>query len=164
MAFASGICKCNLEVSSPGPIPLSSGIPRVPHIMSMFQPCLAFLSPQSQNLGTGRRVARENTHNPYKSDASGLECCILASYEFVSDFCCYSSHKSSSLRSRHLGEVALQPSVGGTFVVQLYTAAPTTSENEPVTIQKHLLWDRKAEGGFPGMLPLISPECHPCFL
>lgn len=36
-------------------------------------------------------------------------------------------------------------------MVHLYHANPTSIEDEPVTIQKHLLWDRKAEGGFPGM-------------
>ncbi|TVY21910.1 hypothetical protein LARI1_G000361 [Lachnellula arida] len=51
--------------------------------------------------------------------------------------------------STSLGEVALQPSTGGTFVVHLYHANPTSIEDEPVTMQKHLLWDRKAEGGFP---------------
>jgi predicted Rdx family selenoprotein len=56
--------------------------------------------------------------------------------------------------STSLGEVALQPSVGGTFVVNLYTAATVNAQDEPVAIQKHLLWDRKAEGGFPGTLPL----------
>jgi predicted Rdx family selenoprotein len=62
--------------------------------------------------------------------------------------------------STSLGEVALQPSVGGTFVVQLYTAAPAQSQEEPVTIERHLLWDRKAEGGFPGMCPPILPSYH----
>jgi predicted Rdx family selenoprotein len=73
--------------------------------------------------------------------------------------------------STSLGEVALQPSTGGVFAVHLYTAAPSST----ATIQKHLLWDRKAEGGFPGMyltLPylLISPPppffSHPtsCFV
>jgi len=81
-AYVSAILKSQVPV----PIPLSSGIPRVPHVMSMFQPWLAFLSPQSQNLRTGREGAREKTHSPYKSDTLGLECCILASYEFGSDF------------------------------------------------------------------------------
>ncbi|EPE36085.1 Thioredoxin-like protein [Glarea lozoyensis ATCC 20868] len=47
-----------------------------------------------------------------------------------------------------LGEVALQPSTGGTFVVNLYHAYPT-GDDEAAPLQKHLLWDRKAEGGFP---------------
>lgn len=54
--------------------------------------------------------------------------------------------------STSLGEVALQPSTGGTFIVNLYTAATTStsSEDGEVHVLKHLLWDRKAEGGFPG--------------
>lgn len=38
-----------------------------------------------------------------------------------------------------LGEVALQPSSGGNFFVTLYIEG-----------QSRLIWDRKAEGGFPG--------------
>lgn len=49
-----------------------------------------------------------------------------------------------------LGEVALQPSTGGTFIVNLYHAAPSVNAG-PVTAKQYLLWDRKAEGGFPGM-------------
>jgi len=49
-----------------------------------------------------------------------------------------------------LGEVALQPSTGGTFIVEIFYAASETSEDETVDaqVQKHVLWDRKAEGGF----------------
>lgn len=36
-------------------------------------------------------------------------------------------------------------------MVHLYHAYPTGVEDGPATMQKHLLWDRKAEGGFPGM-------------
>ncbi|KAH8658732.1 Rdx type Seleno protein, partial [Tricladium varicosporioides] len=48
----------------------------------------------------------------------------------------YFAQELLSTFSTSLGEVALQPSTGGTF-------------RAPATIQKHLLWDRKAEGGFP---------------
>lgn len=55
-----------------------------------------------------------------------------------------------------IGEVALQPSTGGVFIVSLYTAQdPTTTSDGPLEIQCHVLWNRKEEGGFPGML--ISP-------
>ncbi|KAG9243231.1 hypothetical protein BJ878DRAFT_424090, partial [Calycina marina] len=53
--------------------------------------------------------------------------------------------------STDLGEVALQPATGGIFKVHLYTTASSTTKNAPVKIQEHLLWDRKTEGGFPGM-------------
>jgi predicted Rdx family selenoprotein len=57
--------------------------------------------------------------------------------------------------STALGEVALQPSTGGIFTVHLYHAPPRSdsSSDEPL-VQKHLLWDRKAEGGFPGIFSL----------
>jgi len=48
-----------------------------------------------------------------------------------------------------LGEVALQPSTGGTFKIYLYDEDPAASADEPASIQEYLLWDRKAEGGFP---------------
>lgn len=61
----------------------------------------------------------------------------------------YFAQELLSTFSTSLGEVALQPSTGGTFVVHLYHANPSSSGDEPVTMQKHLLWDRKEEGGFP---------------
>jgi len=53
-----------------------------------------------------------------------------------------------------LGEVALQPATGGTFVVEIFytTAEPTPNDGNDgndVQVQHHVLWDRKAEGGFP---------------
>ncbi|RQM08130.1 hypothetical protein DH86_00000573, partial [Scytalidium sp. 3C] len=50
-----------------------------------------------------------------------------------------------------LGEVALQPSTGGTFIVTLYNGgeASTTHDGALMNVQSHLIWDRKAEGGFP---------------
>ncbi|KAB8297228.1 hypothetical protein EYC80_002599 [Monilinia laxa] len=57
-----------------------------------------------------------------------------------------------------IGEVALQPSTGGTFIVELFTEAnsksnPTSNVEGPVEnearVLKHTLWDRKSEGGFP---------------
>jgi len=50
-----------------------------------------------------------------------------------------------------LGEVALQPSTGGTFIVELYYSpqSPSASNDSSIQVQRHVLWDRKAEGGFP---------------
>lgn len=45
-----------------------------------------------------------------------------------------------------LGEVALQPATGGTFIVTVETQK---SENGP--IEETIIWDRKIEGGFPGV-------------
>ncbi|PQE03013.1 selT selW selH seleno domain-containing protein [Rutstroemia sp. NJR-2017a BVV2] len=64
--------------------------------------------------------------------------------------------------STDIGEVALQPSTGGTFVVTLYHAGKNDDnegvkdENGEVKIQTHVIWDRKVEGGFPGMFCFIS--------
>lgn len=46
--------------------------------------------------------------------------------------------------STALGEVALQPSTGGTFVVQIQTTAAQSGGGI-----SHRLWDRKVDGGFP---------------
>jgi predicted Rdx family selenoprotein len=52
--------------------------------------------------------------------------------------------------STSLSEVALQPSTGGVFVVEIFTASSiATGTDTPAAVQRHLLWDRKAEGGFP---------------
>jgi predicted Rdx family selenoprotein len=50
-----------------------------------------------------------------------------------------------------LGEVSLQPGTGGIFKVHLYDEEPGPTEEDEATIEEYLLWDRKAEGGFPGM-------------
>ena len=55
-----------------------------------------------------------------------------------------------------LGEVALQPATGGIFKVHLYTEELGASEDDEATVQEYLLWDRKAEGGFPGTALLLS--------
>ncbi len=49
--------------------------------------------------------------------------------------------------STSLGEVALRPSTGGVFIVEIVYEDITQSAG--ATIQRRLLWDRKAEGGFP---------------
>ncbi|KAL6712617.1 hypothetical protein ACN47E_000494 [Coniothyrium glycines] len=49
-----------------------------------------------------------------------------------------------------IGEIALIPATGGLFTVELtYIPASTTSNENNFEVQKVLLWDRKAEGGFP---------------
>jgi predicted Rdx family selenoprotein len=54
--------------------------------------------------------------------------------------------------STALGEVALQPSSGGTFIVEIYYSEPRAEDDKSlIQIQKHTLWDRKTDGGFPGM-------------
>jgi len=52
-----------------------------------------------------------------------------------------------------LGEVALQPSTGGTFIVEIFYSpsdpAASGSGEDEIIVQRHVLWDRKSEGGFP---------------
>ncbi|KAI9735308.1 MAG: hypothetical protein M1818_006502 [Claussenomyces sp. TS43310] len=52
-----------------------------------------------------------------------------------------------------LGEVALQPSTGGTFVVEIFYSpvdpVSSGSGEDEILVQRHVLWDRKVEGGFP---------------
>jgi predicted Rdx family selenoprotein len=47
-----------------------------------------------------------------------------------------------------LGEVALQPSTGGTFIVTIYHQAPGAAGGE-AAVSSTVLWDRKVDGGFP---------------
>ncbi|EFQ28561.1 selT/selW/selH selenoprotein domain-containing protein [Colletotrichum graminicola] len=56
----------------------------------------------------------------------------------------YFAQELLSTFSTSIGEVALQPSTGGTFVVTL-THLPAGAETASTTV----LWDRKIEGGFP---------------
>ena len=50
-----------------------------------------------------------------------------------------------------IGEVALIPATGGLFTVHLTYKPQGTegAEDEDVQVQEVLIWDRKAEGGFP---------------
>lgn len=48
-----------------------------------------------------------------------------------------------------IGEIALIPATGGIFTVYLTYAGNETGNSEQQTPQEVLLWDRKAEGGFP---------------
>lgn len=63
----------------------------------------------------------------------------------------YFAQELLSTFSTSLGEVALQPSTGGTFVVEIFFQDPSTaSSNSPSpAIQNRVLWDRKVDGGFP---------------
>ncbi|KAL3425581.1 hypothetical protein PVAG01_02372 [Phlyctema vagabunda] len=63
----------------------------------------------------------------------------------------YYAQELLSTFSTSIGEVALQPSSGGTFLVHLYHAAPNTNIESPTApvATKHLIWDRKAQSGFP---------------
>ncbi|KAK4507545.1 hypothetical protein PRZ48_001280 [Zasmidium cellare] len=48
-----------------------------------------------------------------------------------------------------IGEIALIPATGGLFTVYLAYQPPTANESEQVETKEVLVWDRKAEGGFP---------------
>jgi predicted Rdx family selenoprotein len=48
-----------------------------------------------------------------------------------------------------LGEVALQPSTGGAFIISLYSSGPPKEDG--INVYHNVIWDRKADGGFPGM-------------
>ncbi|KAI0460676.1 hypothetical protein F5B21DRAFT_452838 [Xylaria acuta] len=69
----------------------------------------------------------------------------------------YFAQELLSTFSTSLGEVALQPATGGIFVVEIYyadpaasTATATTTQADPSPmVQRRVLWDRRAEGGFP---------------
>ncbi|KAM7202316.1 Rdx family domain containing protein [Naviculisporaceae sp. PSN 640] len=62
----------------------------------------------------------------------------------------YFAQELLSTFSTAIGEVALQPSTGGVFVVEI-TASVPAEENAAGTdtIIRKVLWDRKVDGGFP---------------
>ncbi|QYS98994.1 hypothetical protein H0G86_006144 [Trichoderma simmonsii] len=65
----------------------------------------------------------------------------------------YFAQELLSTFSLSLGEVALQPSTGGTFIVTIHHLSPasssTSSSTSPASVQSITLWDRKTDGGFP---------------
>ncbi|KAI1807892.1 Rdx family-domain-containing protein [Daldinia bambusicola] len=69
----------------------------------------------------------------------------------------YFAQELLSTFSTSLGEVALQPSTGGTFVVEIFFQSPSTtttsssssSSSSSPSILNRVLWDRKTDGGFP---------------
>ncbi|KAI1378242.1 Rdx family-domain-containing protein [Hypoxylon crocopeplum] len=63
----------------------------------------------------------------------------------------YFAQELLSTFSTSLGEVALQPSTGGTFIVEIFFQTPSTTSSSPSspTVQQRVLWDRKVDGGFP---------------
>ncbi|KAH7272780.1 Rdx family-domain-containing protein [Fusarium solani] len=56
----------------------------------------------------------------------------------------YYAQELLSTFSTALGEVALQPSTGGTFIVSITHQAPDVE-----TASTKVLWDRREDGGFP---------------
>ncbi|RYP77997.1 hypothetical protein DL771_000856 [Monosporascus sp. 5C6A] len=67
----------------------------------------------------------------------------------------YFAQELLSTFSTSLGEVALQPSTGGTFVVELFFQEPSSPSSTapdpatPIQPRHRVLWDRKVDGGFP---------------
>lgn len=51
--------------------------------------------------------------------------------------------------SLSLGEVALQPSTGGIFIVTIYHPSTSLPSSEPPSVQSTVLWNRKIDEGFP---------------
>ena len=69
------------------------------------------------------------------------------------DLCLQFAQELLSTFSTSLGEVSLMPAVGGVFTVDITYALAQDQEVTNVqrpTFQTLRLWDRKAEGGFPG--------------
>ncbi|KAM0738647.1 hypothetical protein ACQRIT_006384 [Beauveria bassiana] len=63
----------------------------------------------------------------------------------------YYAQELLSTFSTSLGEVALQPSTGGTFIVTIHHASEldTTLLSGGEGTSRRVLWDRKVDGGFP---------------
>ncbi|KAK6841659.1 selT/selW/selH selenoprotein domain-containing protein [Apiospora arundinis] len=64
----------------------------------------------------------------------------------------YYAQELLSTFSTGLGEVALQPSTGGTFIVEILASVTPLLHHAPAaqpTQQRRVLWDRTVDGGFP---------------
>ncbi|EGX97136.1 selenoprotein domain protein [Cordyceps militaris CM01] len=64
----------------------------------------------------------------------------------------YYAQELLSTFSTGLGEVALQPSTGGTFVITIHhgeEAAAEAGTGSSGEVMRNVLWDRKVDGGFP---------------
>ncbi|KAK5664109.1 hypothetical protein OQA88_324 [Cercophora sp. LCS_1] len=61
----------------------------------------------------------------------------------------YFAQELLSTFSTSLGEVALQPSTGGVFLVAIHSNSPIEPGSSEIVAQYRVLWDRKADGGFP---------------
>lgn len=55
--------------------------------------------------------------------------------------------------STALGEVALVPVSGGVFVVTISRSAAETAGQVQEEVKEEVIWDRKRDGGFPGLFP-----------
>jgi predicted Rdx family selenoprotein len=73
----------------------------------------------------------------------GWEYCIVKKGKGLIDLSQYAQELLSTF-STGLGEVALQPSTGGTFIVSITHQAPGAE-----TASTKTLWDRREDGGFP---------------
>lgn len=58
--------------------------------------------------------------------------------------------------STALGEVALVPVSGGVFVVTISRSAAETAGQVQEEVKEEVIWDRKRDGGFPGLFPSLS--------
>ncbi|KAK2742007.1 selenoprotein domain-containing protein [Colletotrichum kahawae] len=86
-------------------------------------------------------VNASTTATPYPLPRVAIQFCTQCKWMLRA---AYFAQELLSTFSTSLGEVALQPSTGGTFTVTLTHQPPGAA-----TTSSTILWDRKTEGGFP---------------
>ncbi|KAF4875464.1 hypothetical protein CGCSCA1_v005319 [Colletotrichum siamense] len=86
-------------------------------------------------------VSSSTTATPYPLPRVAIQFCTQCKWMLRA---AYFAQELLSTFSTSLGEVALQPSTGGTFTVTLTHQPPGAA-----TTSSTILWDRKTEGGFP---------------
>ncbi|KAF5521379.1 hypothetical protein CGCA056_v006824 [Colletotrichum aenigma] len=86
-------------------------------------------------------VNSSTTATPYPLPRVAIQFCTQCKWMLRA---AYFAQELLSTFSNSLGEVALQPSTGGTFTVTLTHQPPGAA-----TTSSTILWDRKTEGGFP---------------
>jgi predicted Rdx family selenoprotein len=70
----------------------------------------------------------------------------------------YFAQELLSTFSTSLGEVALVPCTGGTFIVSITTASAASASGAEgeAEVRESVLWDRRVDGGFPEVKVLKS--------
>lgn len=90
---------------------------------------------------------------PLCSSLIEIYACVVSERNLISNLHVQFAQELLSTFGTDLGEVSLVPVTGGFFSVTIWHAGQTQSAGQgEVSTQEVLLWDRKRDGGFPGML------------
>ncbi|OTB20581.1 hypothetical protein K445DRAFT_313051 [Daldinia sp. EC12] len=111
---------------------------------------MAETSTSTSNSTSGPASSSSSPQSPFPLPRITIRFCTQCKWMLRA---AYFAQELLSTFSTSLGEVALQPSTGGTFVVEIFFQPPvtsTTNSSDPSpAVQNRVLWNRKTDGGFP---------------